>query len=201
MALDLAQLAAQSGPNFGQLMAIYADNYRRLGLLFDELLLEQDRLISTVPEQLPLYVEITERHRYTTEARLSYAIETHDGIVSLDPDAHIRIYHDAEVAEATHCYPGSVSQPLFGALVPVSDVVEHRWRMNIFLDKWLEYLLKEGHSVATMRAAPALGWPFGPADTSQQAARAAADLAGYEGPLADGSARWQQRTSSRGDDE
>lgn len=176
MAVDFKQLATRSGPHFGQLMEIYADNYRRLNLLFDDLLLEQDRLISTVPNQLPIYIEITERHNYTTCARISYAIETRDGIVSLDPDAHIRIYHDAEVAEATHCYPGGVSQPMFGALVPVSDVVEHRWRMNIFLDKWLEYLFKQGHDVATMRAAPVVGWPFSAADSSRETPRLLADI-------------------------
>ncbi len=169
-----------TGHDFNQLMALYADNYRRLGLLFNEQ--QGDRLISRVEDKLSLYIEVTERHNYTTCARISYAFETSDGIVSLDPDAHIRLYHDAQVAEATHCYPGSVSQPLFGALVPVSDVVEHRWRMNVFLDKWLQYLLDQGHGKGTVKSAPRVGWPLQAADSSQQAAELAARIGQHHGP-------------------
>ncbi len=179
---DTNQITSNAEPHFGRLMEIYADNYWRLGLLFDDMQLERDRMISTVSDQLPLYVEITERHAYTTCARLSYAIETHQGIVSLDPDAHIRLYHDARVAEATHCYPGSVNQPLFGALVPVSDVVEHRWRMNMFLDKWLEFLLQQGHSNETLAPAPDLGWPLDAADHSRQASELVAEIGASQGP-------------------
>jgi len=170
------------GPHFGQLMETYADNYRRLGLLFDDSTLERDRMISRVEGQLPLYIEITERHSFTTCARISHAFESSQGIVSLDPDAHIRIYHDAKVAEATHCYPGTVNQPLFGALVPVADVVEHRWRMNRFLDKWLEYLLQQGHNIETLSPAPDMGWPLEAVDRSQQAADLLAEIGASHGP-------------------
>jgi uncharacterized protein YqiB (DUF1249 family) len=146
-------------PDFGLLMAQYAENYRQLQLLFDDLDLAHDRYMSCLPGELSIYVEITERHRYTTVARMTYFIENSAGRVAPDPDAHIRIYHDAELAEATHCYPGSVSQPMFGALVPVSDVVEHRCRMNLFLDRWLGYLLGQGHGLNTLRPAVEQEWP------------------------------------------
>ena len=175
-------LLIDDGPHFGQLMEIYANNYRRLSLLFDDTLLERDRMISQVDQQLPLYIEVTERHTFTTCIRLSHAIESNHGIVSLDPDAQIRLYHDAKVAEATHCYPGTVIQPLFGALVPVADVVEHRWRMNRFLDKWLEYLLQQGHNLQTLTAAPKLGWPLDAVDQSEQAAHLLAEIGASQGP-------------------
>lgn len=149
-----------SGPEFVRLMDLYAENYRQLSLLFDDLPLEHQRLISRIPGELPIYVEITERHPYTTFARLTYFIEAPNGRALPDPDAHLRIYHDARVAEATHCYPGTVSQPLFGSLVPVSDVVDHRWRMNRFLDRWLEYLLRQGHGLDTTRPAGRHEWPI-----------------------------------------
>ena len=146
-------------PNFARLMTQYAENYRQLQLLFDDLDLGHDRYISRVPGELSIYIEIIERHRYTTIARMTYFIENSAGQISPDPDAHIRIYHDAELAAATHCYPGSVSQPMFGALVPVSDVVEHRCRMNLFLDRWLGYLLGQGHGLSSLRRASAQEWP------------------------------------------
>ena len=148
------------GPEFSRLMGLYVENYRQLNLLFDDLLLDSDWLVSKIPGELPVYFEIIERHRYTTFARLTYFIQEASGRITPDPDAHLRIYHDARMAEATHCYPGTVSQPLFGSLVPVSDVVNHRWRMNRFLDKWLEYLLRQGHGLDTLRVAAPQQWPI-----------------------------------------
>lgn len=146
----IKQLRARRAPDFSRLMDLYSENFRQLNLLFHDHDLSQDRYISRVHGELPLYLEILQRHRYTTFARLTYVLEN-DGDLVADPDAHIRIYHDAQVAEATHCYPGTVNQPLFGALVPVADVVEHRWRVNRFLDRWLEYLHRRGHGLNTLR--------------------------------------------------
>ena len=148
-----------SKPKFERLMDIYAEIYRQVTLLFDDTILEHDRLISRVPGELPIYLEITERHRYTTFARLTYFLEDGVGRITADPDAHLRIYHDAQMAEATHCYPGTVSQPLVGSKVPVADVVNHRWRSNCFMDRWLEYLLRQGHGLETIRPARQSEWP------------------------------------------
>jgi uncharacterized protein YqiB (DUF1249 family) len=145
--------------DFSRLMDQYAEIYRQLELMFDDLDLAHDRYMSCLAGELPIYIEITERHRYTTIARMTYFIEDPSGAMSPDPDAHIRIYHDARLAEATHCYPGTVSQPLFGSLVPISDVVEHRWRTNLFFDRWLGYLLGQGHGLNSLRQASSDEWP------------------------------------------
>jgi uncharacterized protein YqiB (DUF1249 family) len=152
-------LPLHQGPEFNRLMDTYTANYRRVHLLFDELDFANDRMISRVNGEMPIYLEVTERHRYTTFLRMTYFIEDRAGCISPDPDAHLRIYHDARMAEMTHCYPGNVSRPLFGSLVPVSDVVEHRWRVNSFLDKWLDYLLRQGHGLNTIRPARKAEWP------------------------------------------
>lgn len=159
MATIAEHLRVPKGPEFRRLMATYTENHRRLQLLFDNLAFDHDRIISRVDGEMPIYVEVTGRHQYTTFLRMTYFIEDRSGRIAPDPDAHLRIYHDAQMAEATHCYPGNVSQPLFGSLVPVSDVVEHRWRVNRFLDKWLEYLLRQGHGLNTMRPAQESEWP------------------------------------------
>ncbi|MEM9531473.1 MAG: DUF1249 domain-containing protein [Pseudomonadota bacterium] len=145
--------------DFRDLMELYAENYRQFCLLFDDLPLGNDYLISRVEDELPIYLQVTRRHRYTTEVRLTYFLENSVGRVVPDPDAHLRVYHDAQLAEATHCYPGTVSQPLFGALVSVADVKDHRWKMNRLLDKWLEFLIQQGHGLSTMRPASAKEWP------------------------------------------
>ena len=154
----MPQLRQPRRPEFARLMDLYAESFRQLTLLFDEHDLSRDRYISEVPGELTVYLEVLQRHRYTTFARLTYVIDE-AGVPLADPDAHLRIYHDARVAEATHCYPGQVNQPMFGSLVPVSDVLEHRWRVNLFLDRWLEYLHRRGHGLNTMRPARPGEWP------------------------------------------
>ncbi len=144
---------------FAKLMRLYSESYRQLALLVDFDALGTDRMVSVIAGQLPIFVEVTERHKYTSFVRLTYFIEDEVGVLKADPDAHVRVYHDTQQAEVTHCYPKQAAQPLFGALVPVADVVKHRWRANQFLDRWLEYLLKQGHSQETMRKARTGEWP------------------------------------------
>ncbi len=140
-------------------MDLYNENYRQLNLLFDDVLLSQDRMISRVRDELPIYLEVLERHRYTTVARLTYFLQDGVGRITPDPDARIRIYHDAQMAEATHCYPQSDREPMKGVLAALSDVVDHRWKMNRLLDKWLDFLIHQGHGVETLRPATAAEWP------------------------------------------
>lgn len=164
--------------DLASLMALYAENFRQLKLLVDEHDLSHDRYLSRVPGELPLYLEVIERHRYTTFARLTYVIDAEAGL-SLDPDAHVRIYHDAEVAEVTHCYPGRINQPLFGRPVPVRDVYERRWRVNRFLDRWLEYLIHRGHGLDTLREASDDDWRrVRAAQGRRERAEAASDVSG-----------------------
>ncbi len=141
-------------------MHLYAENYRQLTLLFDDLLLTQDRMISRVRNELPIYLEVLERHRYTTVVRLTYFLEDSVGRITPDPDARLRIYHDAQMAEATHCYPQSDREPMKGVLAALRDVVDHRWKMNRLLDKWLDFLIHQGHGVDTLRPASVEEWPL-----------------------------------------
>lgn len=143
---------------FPELMALYAENYRQLNLLLDASMFHHERFVSRVTDALDLYVQILERHRYTTVVRMTYVLEGDDGNYSLDPDAEVRLYHDAKLAEALYCYPGRLLQPVGGAMIPARTCANHRWRMNTFLDRWLEYLLDQGHSLATVGVADPQDW-------------------------------------------
>jgi hypothetical protein len=57
------------------------------------------------------------------------------------------------MAEATSFSPEQGIERLAGPDLPVRGLVERSWRMNRALLKWLEYLLAEGHSAATMQPA------------------------------------------------
>ena len=99
---------------------------------------------------MPLRVDVLGQHPYTTEVRLSYSML--DPVTGEpDPSAHLRIYHDARQAEATHCYVGRRWQDVVGVSPTPDRLLGHRMRMNTFLGKWLHYLLERGHGPSTMQ--------------------------------------------------
>jgi uncharacterized protein YqiB (DUF1249 family) len=134
---------------FGWLMGLYAENHVRMARLFAPGDLPAGRYVSSVGDGLDVVLDVIERHAYTVELRLSYAIC--DPITGEpDPSAHLRLYRDAKQVEATHCYVGRRWQDVIGMYPPPAEVIGHRLRMNTFLGKWLQYLAEQGHGVATL---------------------------------------------------
>ena len=135
---------------FGWLMALYAENHERFSRLFVPVALAPGTYRSTVGDGLDLQLDVIEQHRYTTELRLTYAMQ--DPVTGQpDPSAYLRIYHDTRQVEATHCYIGRRWQDVIGLYPPPAELLGHRLRMNTFLGKWLEYLGERGHGTATLR--------------------------------------------------
>ena len=138
---------------FGWLMGLYAENHARLTRLFEPADLAAGRYVSTVGDGVDVMLDVIERHAYTVELRLSYALR--DPVTGEpDPSAHLRLYRDARQVEATHCYVGRRWQDVIGMYPPPAEVVGHRLRMNTFLGKWLQYLAEQGHGVATLDSMP-----------------------------------------------
>ncbi|NZA27985.1 DUF1249 domain-containing protein [Luteimonas sp. SJ-92] len=134
---------------FGWLMALYAENHERLTRLFGPADLAPGCYVSRCGDGLDVRLDVIAQHRYTTELRLTYAMQ--DPLTGEpDPSAWLRLYRDARQVEATHCYVGRRWQDVIGMFPPPAEVVGHRMRMNTFLGKWLQYLAERGHGVATL---------------------------------------------------
>ena len=132
--------------SFVGLMAIYESNYLRLLGLIPEL----DRLDgcyrSRVAGDCELYVEILERCRYTVTLSLTYFFDTDDGRVA-DPDMQVRAYLDGQLAEA-RSLRGDLRHAELRRLVRAHKrELDSRWRYNVVLNKWLEYLMDQGHLI------------------------------------------------------
>ncbi|MFC4729242.1 DUF1249 domain-containing protein [Coralloluteibacterium thermophilus] len=137
---------------FAWLMGLYAENHQRLTRMFAPVALAPGAYVSRVGDGLDLRLEVLERHPYTLEMRLSYAMP--DPVTGApDPSAHVRHYLDARQTEATHCYVGRRWQDVIGLDAPSRVVFDHRLRMNTFLGKWLQYLAEQGHGAYTLRSA------------------------------------------------
>lgn len=134
-------------PNsFVGLMAVYESNFLRLQQLIPEIERVDGYFRSRVAGDCDLHVEVIERSRYTITLSLSYFFED-DGVRIADPDMRIRVYLDGKLAEAMD-FRGEHRHPAFRRLSRTHrGELGARWRRNIVLNKWLDYLLEQGHLI------------------------------------------------------
>ena len=135
--------------SFVGLMALYESNYLRLRRLIPELHRIDGCFRSRVAGDCDLHVEILERCRYTVTLTLTYHLATDDGLL-IDPDMTIRAYLDGQLAEVQAIGNGE-DPPRPAELRRIvrehSAELDRRWRRNIVLNKWLDYLSDQGHLV------------------------------------------------------
>jgi uncharacterized protein len=139
-------------PRLSRLHEVQADNFCLLQMLIPDDFAFTDFLKSRVPGSPLLRLEILERHRYTSFMRLTYDFPE-ETETRFSPDAHIRLYHDARMAEATAFDSIQACSRDTHPAYPARQMMHRAWRKNRALQRWLDYLLRQGHSVLTMRAA------------------------------------------------
>jgi uncharacterized protein YqiB (DUF1249 family) len=139
-------------PQLAKLQDVQHEIFRQLQLLLPDEISWHDHLRSRVAGSPPLRLQVLERHPYTTFLRLTYEFEN-DGIPAFEPDAHVRCYHDARLAEAVSFDCGQACRRDAHPAYPPRAFLQRAWRHNRALDRWLDYLLRQGHSVATLRPA------------------------------------------------
>lgn len=139
-------------PRLESLQAAQEEIYRQLQLLIPDDAARDDRFCSRIEGSPTLRLEILERHPYTHFIRLTYDFEGREG-ARLAPDAHIRVYHDARMAEVTAFNAEQAFKRTAHPWYPTGPLFQRTWRENLALDKWLGYLIQQGHSFETMRPA------------------------------------------------
>jgi len=136
-------------PKLNRLQDLQAEIYRQLHLLIPDQVAYYDSLQSAVPGSPLLRLDILERHPYTHFIRLTYQFKE-DEQREIAPDAHIRIYNDARLAEVTSFNPEQGFKRQAHPDYPPHQLFQRCWRQNRALDKWLSYILHQGHSITTM---------------------------------------------------
>lgn len=131
--------------SFAGLMALYEQNYRLFKELLGKSKVDNEELVSRCSGHLPLRLQVLERFRYTTTYTLTYLFRD-SGIPKTDPDLVIRVYDDAAMAEVLGIGGEEVLRAKGGPRNQLDAwVLERKWQLNRFLEKWLEYCLKCGH--------------------------------------------------------
>ncbi|MBK1646238.1 hypothetical protein CKO25_16605 [Thiocapsa imhoffii] len=131
-------------PNVGALMSLCEENYARLVRLIPDLAARSGHAMSCIPDGPALYLEIEEQARFTTSVRLTYRFAS-AGQRHPDPDARLRVYHDARQIEVIDLRQRTL--PVRGQ--NQSSALALKWQANLFIGKWLTYCLLQGHRFET----------------------------------------------------
>ncbi|MDH4048785.1 MAG: DUF1249 domain-containing protein [Gammaproteobacteria bacterium] len=132
--------------SFVGLMALYESNYLRLQQLIPDIERLDGYYQSKVAGDCDLHVEIIDRSRYTLTLSLSYFFFEGQERIS-DPNMVVRAYLDGGLAEAMS-YSGENRHADFRRLSRACRFeLDRRWRRNMLLNKWLDYLMGQGHLI------------------------------------------------------
>lgn len=130
--------------SFAGLMALYESNYRRLQRLLPELEVPFEQAVSHASSDRDLHLRVLERCPYTLTLHLTYRFDD-GGDERADPDLTVRVYRDAQLAEAIRCDAHSRYAALAGIDLEEGRVVTAQWERNLVLNKWLAFCLQQGH--------------------------------------------------------
>ena len=143
--------------SFTGLMTLYESNYIKLAQLVSDFDVLPDResepAISRSDLDCDLHLQVRLREPYTTTLKLTYLFYPDSSGPQAqrpipDPDLTVRIYHDARLVEAVRGREQHQHHKLQELARAHSRELDWRWRNNMMLNKWLDYLLDCGHGFA-----------------------------------------------------
>lgn len=140
--------------SFTGLMTLYESNYIKLSQLisgFETFPAEQPQTaVSCSDADCDLHLEVVLREPYTTTLKLTYLFYSNSSELDAqqpvpDPDLTVRVYHDARLVEAVRGREEHQHHKLQALARAHSRELNWRWRNNMMLNKWLDYLVDMGH--------------------------------------------------------
>lgn len=143
---ELVPQAIVRPKSFIGLMSLYESNYLRMMQLIPELERLDGYYKSRVAGDCSLHVEILERSRHTVTLSLSYFFYENGQRIA-DPDMKVRVYLDGKLAEAMSLTNDHRHAELRRLWCVHRRELDARWRRNIVLNKWLDFLSDRGHLV------------------------------------------------------
>lgn len=130
--------------SFTGLMTLYESNYIKLQHLANGFDWPSAAMMSQSSRDSDLHAELLREEPYTTTLRLTYRFDE-AGVLVPDPDLILRVYHDARLVEAVAGRERHTHHKLREFTLKSGAELDRRWRINMMLNKWLDYLFDVGH--------------------------------------------------------
>lgn len=143
----IQRLAALTTPSAGMLGALCEENYRLFKQLIPAISLLKGGYGLESGGAPPLLVEIEKKGPWTQDLRMTHRFGGEGGKTHSDPDAILRIYHDAHLVE--------VSQFEKQRILPLEGLYEvpglsQKWKANLFLGRWLRYCVSQRYQLVNI---------------------------------------------------
>ncbi len=123
---------------------ICESNYQKLLKLIPDLTRFNDGAIGYSPRNTPLHVAVIDRTAYTLTIELSHCFSQPQQALIV-PAVRIRVYLDAKLAEVLSDHARAGVARVFKDARLSRDIMTYKWRLNYFLQKWLDHCLKKSY--------------------------------------------------------
>jgi len=120
-------------------------NYQKLLKLIPDLMAFKETAIGLAPHHTTLHLEIIERTPYTMTVELSHCFINKNRDEFLAPAVKIRVYLDAQLAEVLSDHARAGVAQVFKDPGLSREIMNYKWRLNYFLQKWLDHCLKNDY--------------------------------------------------------
>jgi uncharacterized protein YqiB (DUF1249 family) len=126
------------------LQTVCEKNYKKILYLIPDIKIIDDVAQGFSKEKPVLHVKVLEQSPYTKTIELSHFFNSDIGRV-LEPAVKIRLYFDVCIAEVLRDYKRIEVANAIKDLGRVKEVMDYKWRLNYFLEKWLDHCLKTNY--------------------------------------------------------
>jgi uncharacterized protein YqiB (DUF1249 family) len=123
---------------------ICESNYQKLLKLIPDLLTLKNTAIGLAPNNTTLHVAVIDSTPYTMTVELSHCFNKNLGEF-LEPAVKIRLYLDAQLAEVLSDHIRAGVAQVFKDPGLSREIMNYKWRLNYFLQKWLDHCLKKDY--------------------------------------------------------
>jgi uncharacterized protein len=120
---------------------ICESNFQKLFRLIPDLCSFTSSAIGRTQNRPALFLDVVERNPYTLTIELSHRFDRQLSVI-FAPDVKIRIYLDAQLAEVIRDQERPEVAGVFKNPGLVREIQDYKWRLNYFLQKWLDDCLK-----------------------------------------------------------
>jgi len=120
---------------------ICESNYQKLFRLIPDLCSFDKTAIGHTQNKPALYLDVLERNPYTLTIELSHCFDRQLQEL-IEPGVRIRVYLDAKLAEVIHDRDRPAVARVYKNPGAVLQIQDYKWRLNYFLQKWLDHCLK-----------------------------------------------------------
>ena len=120
---------------------ICESNYQKLFRLIPNLRVLDKTAIGNTHDQPSLHLDIIEKNPYTLTIELSHCFKQQLSEL-IAPAVKIRVYLDAQLAEVIRDQDRPAVDRVYQNPGRTLEIQDYKWRLNYFLQKWLDHCLK-----------------------------------------------------------